>query len=361
MLKPIQKFSHIFFKLLKIQIMRFTLALGADMSKDWFNVCLMNKQFEVLFEKQVINRSDEINVFISEILERQDISSIGSLLLCVEHTGLYIQNLVRGWISKGGQLSVVGANQISQSMTGPGGWVDKTDTLDAHRIAEYAVRFSDKLKCYQMKDHSIEMLQRLQRQRTRLLNVLYQLQVPVKESTDFDRTTIVEQIVQNQAGTIAAIKADLKTIEKQIQTQIDRDPYLNRIFKLTKSVAGVGPVTATEIIIATEGFTKFDADQAKKFARYSGVIPLPHSSGTSIRKKRKTTMRANGRLKRLLTMGALSVIQIPGEMQQYYQRKKKEGKHHMCVLNALRNKIILRVFAVVRNDTMYTKEFKYLQ
>jgi transposase len=335
--------------------------LGVDISKEWFDVSMMDKHFKVILEQRIINRPDEILTFISEILDRSDIPSMDAIFMSMEHTGLYIQNLVRSWMGNGGQLAVIPASQISESMAGSAGWVDKSDTLDARRIAEYTFRFMDKLECYKLKSHTLEMLQRLQRQRTRLLNVLSQLEVPMNESYQFDTITIVEQMMQNQAGSIAALKKDLKTIDKLIQEQINLDPYLKRIFKQMKSVVGVGPVTATEIIIATEGFTKFSPERTKMFSRYAGVVPLPHTSGKSIRKKPKTTKRANSHMKKLLTMGALSAIKVPGELQEYYRRKILEGKHHMCVLNAIRNKIIMRVFAVVRRDSMYEKEFSYMQ
>lgn len=46
-------------------------------------------------------------------------------------------------------------------------------------------------------------------------------------------------------------------------------------------------------------------------------------------------------------------IQYYPEFKQYYKRKKAEGKHSMSVLNAIRNKIILRAAAVVNNQKAY--------
>ncbi|MCG8330357.1 MAG: IS110 family transposase, partial [Chitinophagales bacterium] len=37
----------------------------------------------------------------------------------------------------------------------------------------------------------------------------------------------------------------------------------------------------------------------------------------------------------------------------------QEGKEHMSVVNAIRNKIILRIFAVVRNGVMYEKNLNH--
>ncbi|MFA5668699.1 MAG: IS110 family transposase, partial [Balneolaceae bacterium] len=57
--------------------------------------------------------------------------------------------------------------------------------------------------------------------------------------------------------------------------------------------------------------------------------------------------------KRLLHLGALSVRTHNPEFRGYYERKKAEGKHSMCVLNAIRNKIVLRVAAVIKAQQPY--------
>ncbi|NEU70018.1 hypothetical protein GK091_24265 [Spirosoma agri] len=44
----------------------------------------------------------------------------------------------------------------------------------------------------------------------------------------------------------------------------------------------------------------------------------------------------------------MSSIRVQGEWQDYYQRKVKEGKNKMLVLNAVRNKLIHCIYAVVK-------------
>ena len=44
-------------------------------------------------------------------------------------------------------------------------------------------------------------------------------------------------------------------------------------------------------------------------------------------------------------------------MKEYYQRKVAEGKNKMSVINAIRNKLILRVSACVRNSKVYQKNY----
>ena len=65
-----------------------------------------------------------------------------------------------------------------------------------------------------------------------------------------------------------------------------------------------------------------------------------------------------GPVKSLFHLGAMSAIQVKGELQTYYQRKVAEAvprrdKNKMLVLNAVRNKLIHRVYAVVRRGEKY--------
>ena len=96
----------------------------------------------------------------------------------------------------------------------------------------------------------------------------------------------------------------------------------------------------------------------KQLACYAGVAPFEHSSGISIKGKTRVHRMANKELKRLLHLCALSAIQYNQELKTYYHRKKDEGKHSMAVLNAVRNKIILRVAAVVKSQMPFKNNYK---
>jgi transposase len=325
------------------------------MSKEWFNCCVMNAKFEIMQESQVENSPDAIFTFLADLQAKGVVSSLKQTLLCLEHTGIYIQHLVRCYLSKGGPVCVVPAVKVSESLNGHGKWEEKTDAIDARRLAEYAFRFADKLKLWKTPDPTLAKLRSFQRQRERLLSAINMLQVPIKESKQFDSVDISEALVANQVASIQALKHDIKNLEKSINELIESDEYLAQLFKLITSVEGVGAVTAREIIIATEAFIKFQPHQGKAFARYAGVVPLKNESGKYRKKRTKTAEKANIKLKTLLTMGACALIKKDLELGRYYQRKTDEGKHHMTVINAMRNKMILRVFAVVRNQVMYQK------
>jgi transposase len=105
------------------------------------------------------------------------------------------------------------------------------------------------------------------------------------------------------------------------------------------------------MIAYTENLQKFS--NSRQFSCYAGVAPFEHSSGTSIRGKSRVSHYANKKAKRLLNLAASVAIQHNQELKQYYQRRVGEGKSKMSTLNIVRNKLIDRMFVVVKRQPPY--------
>ncbi len=52
---------------------------------------------------------------------------------------------------------------------------------------------------------------------------------------------------------------------------------------------------------------------------------------------------------------AMSALRFDKDLSEYYQRKTAEGKNKMSVINAIRNKLLLRIFAVVWDNRTYVE------
>ena len=150
---------------------------------------------------------------------------------------------------------------------------------------------------------------------------------------------------------IAQIETQVEQIEKQIEEIIQADETLCQQAGLMRSVPGVGKVLCWMMLTKTEGFTLIN--EPRKMACYSGVVPFDYQSGTSIRSKPRVSMYADKSLKSILHLAAMSAIRLENDLRKYYQRKVTEGKNKMSVLNAVRNKIIHRIFAVIKNQKPY--------
>ena len=71
-------------------------------------------------------------------------------------------------------------------------------------------------------------------------------------------------------------------------------------------------------------------------------MPFEHSSGISVKGRKKVHPMANKEFKRACFICVpVSAIQHYPEFKQYYERKEKEGKHGWSIMNAVKNKIVL--------------------
>ncbi len=152
---------------------------------------------------------------------------------------------------------------------------------------------------------------------------------------------------------IAALGKSIEQIEALIAEVIAADAEHQRIYDLLLSIDGVGPVLAAHLLALTEGFLRFKT--ARELSCHAGCAPFEHSSGSSIRGKTRVSRQAQSTLKYLLHMAAVGVTARKGEVQDYWKRKVAEGKHKMSVLNAIRNKLIHRIYAVIDRGTPFVR------
>ncbi|MCD0488883.1 hypothetical protein LPB86_11635 [Pedobacter sp. MC2016-14] len=62
----------------------------------------------------------------------------------------------------------------------------------------------------------------------------------------------------------------------------------------------------------------------------------------------------------LLHMAAMASL-ISGDMKRYFERKTEQGKNKMSVVNAVRNKLIQRLFSCIKEDRLYRpKDERYI-
>ena len=157
-------------------------------------------------------------------------------------------------------------------------------------------------------------------------------------------------MVKDNNRIIEEIKSQIGKIESHIEQLIASDEALKQNYDLVKSVKGIGPVISAYMISITENFTCFE--NARKFACYAGVAPFPNQSGKKNGKTQVSHM-ANKKIKSLLSNGVNAAVMHDREIAIYYNRKIKEGKEKGVVLNAIKNKLIQRVFAVIKRQSPY--------
>jgi transposase len=229
------------------------------------------------------------------------------------------------------------------------------DRSASHKIAWYAFRYHDQAKLWKPCDTSIEKIKHLITQRERIITSLKHLTVPAQELLECGCFEEGKMIIKLQQPAIKALQKTKLSIEVLISKTIKQDEQLNHTVELMQSVNGIGLVTATALLVYTKGFKAFD--NAKELACYCGVVPFNKTSGSSVKYKPSVSPFANMKLKKLLHLCAMSAIQNDKEMKSYFERKLLEGKNKMSIINAVRNKLVHRVFAVIRDNRMYEDNY----
>ena len=335
-------------KTIKPKTMNFKHFVGIDVSKSTLDFCLISAG-KIILRLQTENNSKGVESFV-----RQSGCVLEESLFCMEHTGIYNYPSLDYLSEKDASIWLESALRIKHSAGMQRG---KSDRIDAERIAFYAYRNQDIAKLWQPTRQVIKDLKSLTALRTRLINAKKQLKSSLQEGKQFLTKTLQKKMHQCCQHSLKGLEKDLTAVNKQLEELIRSDEELNRLFNLVSSVDGIGAVTAREVLITTNEFKDFT--DAKKYACYAGVVPFQYRSGTSIRGKDRVSHLANKTVKTLLHMSALSAINHCQELKDYYQRKVAEGKNKMSVINAVRNKLILRIFAVVRNNRKYDKNYEY--
>ena len=272
-------------------------------------------------------------------------------LFCMEHTGIYNYPVLNFLQKNKAIIWVERALQIKQSLGMQRG---KNDKVDAQRIALYACKNVSDLLIWQPRTATMEELKVLNMAREQLINQLKRLNTMVNEYALFGEKSITKTLKKSVGSTIKSLEKDIAKIELKINMLIKEDAELNKKHQLITSITGIGKVTALNLIVHTNDFKL--TENPRSLACHCGVAPFEKSSGLH-KGKGKVSNLANKRLKTAFHMAALTAIKWDAEIKTYYDRKVGEGKNKMCVINAVRNKLVHRVCAVLKRGTPFQQNF----
>lgn len=321
--------------------------IGVDVSKKKLDFCVMFEN-KVVHEEVVANHQGAVMALIQQLESDYGIDN-ARMLVCAEHTGQYTYPLVCACEAAECKLWLEHPSNIKYSSGVQRG---KNDRTDARRIAVYAARFEDKIRFYKRPAKEVERLKQLEAERSLYVVDLAKYKAQLKDQKEYMPERIFNDKAARLKKLMNGLEEAIKSITEEMEGIIKATEVLARQYELLQSIDGVGPVVALNMIVVTEGFTRFDS--ARKFNCFAGLAPFQYTSGSSQRSKARVSYRADKCIKTLLHLSAVSVIsKAGGEMKEYYLRKVEEGKNKMTVINALRAKIVARMFAVIKKNDFY--------
>ena len=335
--------------------------VGIDVSKKKVNAAVL-MQGRIVKSLELLNTPKGFKRLV-KILKKLPDSQLDKVLICMESTGIYhlpLANYLTDEAVKFGVVWVENAAQIKQSMGFRRGQNDKAD---ARNIAEYAYRHHDRLRyreadsrVYQRPCPTLIQLKTVHLQRSKLLKMKHQLQNEIKEYESFDIPEMIEIAALKKTlsqGVLDEIEGGIKICEAKMKGLVNADAELKETYQLITTVEGVGLLVSVYLIVATDNFKRFT--NARKFACQIGIAPFVKQSGTSVNQKSGVSHYADKLGKKMITNAVGCAIRRYGGLRTYYERKVAEGKHESKVLNACKNKLLHRIFAVMKSGKPYNK------
>ncbi len=391
--------------------MKNVLFAGIDVSKDTFDITIINKNNKIVMQNKFEMDSSGFN----KMSENIDGIQYDDILFVMESTGVYHLNLYFFLIDNNFKTAVVNplliynfAKSISLRKT-------KTDKKDAETIAAFTlsnfqnIDFSNKANnsirsISRERDHLAKNVARLKTQIKNVLHVLFpelakntnvfsktMLKLLLKAPGRFpimklktqqitrlfnksrgNKIQITSRELRNMAINSIGVRDDL--LEAVLVLKIKRllfvfeqiddlDDILNKFvkdniqqnFDIVTSIKGIGKTTAEKFLIEIGDINNFKSHN--QLRAYIGTDPSIKQSGSSINVTGRISKRGNAYLRKTIWQMAVGTIRCNQKFNDYFNKKMREGKKYKQAVIAVANKLIKTLYALLKNKTLFDPNY----
>jgi transposase len=248
----------------------------------------------------------------------------------------------------------------------------KNDAADAEAICEAVTRPNMRFVPFKTEDQqSVLVLHRsrdlLMRQRTMILNAIrahmaefgvitaqgprkvIELVRRLQEDQDPGLPGLARSALLALGAQLENLATEIRTIERRLMVWHRQSAASQRL----ETIPGVGIITATALAASVPDTSVFKS--GRQFAAYLGLVPRQNSSGGKDRLGHISKM-GNGYLRRLLVVGATSVIRRAGSNDTrtgFWVRSLLERKPARVVTVAIANKTARTAWALLARGESY--------
>ncbi|PRY11884.1 transposase [Pontibacter ummariensis] len=223
----------------------------------------------------------------------------------------------------------------------------KTDSIDARIIAQLGAE--RQLSAWQPPAPVFKALRELTRhctdlkkERTVLLNRLSAL-LSAHEPLAF--------VVKSHKQVIKKFDAEIAKCEAQVKAVLQQEEWLQEKVNKLLSIKGMGLMSLAIVLAETQGFALIN--NAKQLTSYAGFDVVERESGTSVRGKTRISKKGNGRIRAALYFPALVASRHNVALRAVYQRINAGKESKMVGVVSLQRKLLLLVYSMWKNDTLF--------
>jgi transposase len=323
---------------------KFKLFCGIDVSKANIDVvygtALSSRHVKLSNDVKGISR------LLNMLLEAEPDRS--AILVCCENTGALMDKLA--CVLKGEDLFLWVVHPLLLSYFSIDLNRFKTDKADAQKIFTYAMMMKVNATSYHLASQPVRQLRELFTCRKSMIQTRSAYICRIQDHQQ--KATCDPLVLHIEKQLVNVLNELIKALEKAIAEAIASDKKIKRIYRILISIPSIGPVTAWHLLFITDCFDKFKS--AKALAAYIGCAPYPRQSGSSVKHKDRVSKKSYKPLKADLNQGIVSVCTRPGQLfHQYYNAMIKSNRHHLYILNNIKNILIKLVFKLIKDDMVF--------
>lgn len=266
----------------------------------------------------------------------------------MEATGIYHARLALRLYESGRGVSVINPLVIKRFAQMQLSRV-KSDKADAALIRRYGVRHE--LALWMPESSEVLELQEghswlddLIRERTRLCN-RQEAHAHRPRPSAFVKKQMTAQLVQ--------LDNQIKACERHLEVLVKKS--FRELYERLLTIPSVGPKTAIELIIVTDGFNRFE--EVKALCAYIGVSPTTFRSGSSVNGRGAIAKLGQGRMRQLLYLCSWTAKSCNPACRALYERMKVAGKPPKVINIAIAHKLLRQAFAVATTNRPFSAEF----
>jgi transposase len=308
---------------------------GVDISKDVFDV-----HGSTSGHNQYKNDALGFKKFLKELP--------ADCLVVMEATGYYHYRLAQFLYKNEVVVSVVNPLSVKRFIQMKLAKV-KTDKSDAKAICNYCL-INDVPLYNALTDVQSECLQLF-----RLLDCYIKHRTATKNKIHGEETLGVPSkvVYRSLKRNKKHLDKEMASLEEKLLTLVKKDQQQQ--LTLLTSIPGIGMKTALFLIVATDGFSKFE--NASQLCSYVGITPTIRESGSSVRRRSRISKVGNKKLRNLLFLCSFNACKHNKACRELYERIVNKGKSKKLALIAVSNKLLKQCFAIAKSGRPYDQEF----
>lgn len=216
----------------------------------------------------------------------------------------------------------------------------KTDKIDSENIWKLAVAGEgDEVSVDALNNSSKELL--------RVSHFLTKLKTKIKlKLQSVERKNLVEEDLKEELFTLIdqiqelIQKVDGKALEEQSEQR-----------NLIDSIPGFSTKLSQIVLTECGDISRFE--NVKKFIAYSGFDPRNIQSGSSLNASGHITKRGPSFLRYALFLAARAAYRYDRELNEYYEKKRGEGRSFKEVMCMIARKLLTRIYTVIKEQRPY--------